>query len=53
MTTVVDTSALLALIYPDDEHNERAVSLLTAAAEHGKLAVNHVVYGELAADSTF
>lgn len=53
MTTVVDTSALLALLYPDDEHNRRAKRLLTEAQQAGKLAINPVVYGELAADSTF
>jgi predicted nucleic acid-binding protein len=52
-TTVVDTSALLALLYPDDEHNERAADLLQRAAEDGKLAINSVVYAELAADDTF
>lgn len=53
MTTVVDTSALLALLYPDDEHNERASELLTAAASDDRLAINPVVHAELAADSTF
>ena len=53
MTTVVDTSALLALLYPDDEHNDRAVSLLSDAAADGKIVVNPVVYSELAGDDTF
>lgn len=53
MTTLVDTSALLALLYPDDDHNERAVRVLTDAAADGRLAINPVVYAELAADSTF
>lgn len=53
MTTLVDTSALLALLYPDDAHNDRAVTLLSRAAESGKLLINPVVYGELAADETF
>ncbi|MFB6142393.1 MAG: PIN domain-containing protein [Halorientalis sp.] len=53
MTTVVDTSALLALLYPDDEHNDRAATLLAKAASDGRLAANPVVYAELAADSTF
>lgn len=53
MTTVVDTSALIALLYPDDRHSERAKRLLTAAANAGRLAINPVVYSELAADETF
>jgi hypothetical protein len=53
MRTVVDTSALLALLYPDDGHNERAVAGLTEAAEAGELLVNETIYAELAADSTF
>ncbi|WP_424017817.1 type II toxin-antitoxin system VapC family toxin [Halorientalis pallida] len=53
MTTVVDTSALLALLYPDDAHNRRAKRALVAADEAGKISVNPVVYAELAADDTF
>lgn len=53
MKTVVDTSALVALLYPDDEHNERAAALLREAAEGGKLLANTVVYAELAADPYF
>lgn len=53
MTTVVDTSALLALLYPDDVQNDRAAHLLQAASEAGKVAINRVVYSELAADATF
>ncbi|MEF8786418.1 MAG: PIN domain-containing protein [Haloarculaceae archaeon] len=53
MTTVVDTSALLALLYPDDDHNDRAVELLSEASEAGKLTINPVVYSELAADEIF
>lgn len=53
MTTVVDTSALLALLYPDDEHSDRATELLSAATADSKLVINHVVYSELAADDTF
>lgn len=53
MTTVVDTSALLALLYPDDDHNDRAERLLTEAAAENRLVINPVVYAELAADSTF
>lgn len=53
MKTVVDTSAILALLYPDDRHNARAVEQLQAASEAGKIAINPVVNSELAADSTF
>ena len=53
MRTVVDTSALLALLYPDDAHNERAAELLHDAAEQGALLVNSVVYAELSADDFF
>lgn len=51
--TVVDTSALVALLSPDDVHNEAAASLLYDAAERGALLVNPVVYAELAADPFF
>lgn len=51
--TVVDTSALVALLYPDDTHNEAAASLLHDAAERGALLINPIVYAELAADSFF
>ena len=53
MKTVVDTSVVLALLYPDDVHNERAGDLLHEASEAGKTVLNPVVYSELAADSTF
>lgn len=52
-TTVVDTSALLALLYDDDVHNDRSSDLLARAASEGKLVINGVVYAELAADATF
>lgn len=53
MQTVVDTSALIALLYPDDAHNDRAATLLREAAEDGTLSVNPIVYAELAADPFF
>lgn len=53
MKTVVDTSALLGLLYPDDPHNERASSLLHQAYQQGALAIPDVVYAEPAADSVF
>lgn len=51
--TVVDTSALVALLYPDDAHDEAAATLLHDAAERGALLVNPIVYAELAADPFF
>lgn len=51
--TVVDTSAIVALLYPDDTHNETAASLLHDAAERGALLGNQIVYAELAADPFF
>jgi predicted nucleic acid-binding protein len=53
MTAVVDTSVLLALLYPDDEHNKQAANLLERVTREGKVAINPVVYSELAADRTF
>lgn len=52
-TTLVDTSALIALLYPDDEHNAAAADRLRDAAERGAVAINPVVYAELAADPFF
>lgn len=52
-TTLVDTSALIALLYPDDEHSEAAAGGLRTAAQEGALAINPVVYAELAADPFF
>lgn len=51
--TFVDTSALIALLYPGDAHNTAAASLLQEAASAGALLVNPVVYAELAADPYF
>lgn len=51
--TVVDTSALIALLYPDDEYNRRAATLLHETAEDGALLINSIVYAELAADDHF
>lgn len=51
--TVVDTSALIALLYPDDTHNRRATELLHDAAEDGVLLIDPIVYAELAADAHF
>lgn len=53
MKTVIDTSALIALLYPDDEHNRRAAESLHEASADGATAINGVVYTELAADPYF
>lgn len=53
MKTIVDTSALIALLYPDDEHNERASELLGEAHSQGALVVNPTTYAELSAGSSF
>ena len=49
-TTVVDTSAVLSLLY--DEGRDVSETL-AAAASDGRLVINPVVYAELAADPTF
>jgi predicted nucleic acid-binding protein len=51
--TAIDTSALLALLYPDDAHNERASRLLGEAVADGSVVVTGTVETELAADPTF
>ena len=51
--TVVDTSAVLALLYPDDDHNRRASNRVHEAAQKGALRINPIVYAELAADQFF
>lgn len=48
MKTVVDTSALIALLNADDAHNEAATALHGRAHEEGVLCINDVVYTELA-----
>lgn len=53
MRTFVDTSALIALLYPDDDHNKRASDLLGRAYDKGSIYINDVVYAELAADPFF
>ncbi len=53
MRTFVDTSALIALLYPDDDHNKRASYLLGKAYDEGSIYINAVVYAELAADPFF
>jgi len=53
MRTAIDTSALFALLYPSDTHNERAKELLGTAARSGAVVITPPVYTELAADSGF
>ncbi|WP_049898752.1 nucleotide-binding protein [Halococcus agarilyticus] len=53
MKTVIDTSALIALLYPDDDHNRRAAAALHEASTDGATVINDVVYTELAADPYF
>jgi len=53
MKTVVDTSALIALLYPGNEHNRRAATLLRDAYAGGALVISPIVYVELAADRLF
>jgi len=52
VTTVVDTNALLALLY-DDEHAAASEEALRDAYQEGNVVVPPVVYAELAADGTF
>lgn len=53
MRTVVDTSALIALLYPDDHHNKAASDALGQAHSKGSLVVNDITYAELSADPYF
>lgn len=53
MKTVVDTSAVIALLNPDETHNERASELLMEAYSEGAVVVAPVTYAELSADSYF
>ncbi len=53
MRTFVDTSALIALLYPEDNHNRKASTLLGKAYDEGSIYINTVVYSELAADPFF
>lgn len=52
MITVVDTNALLALLY-EDEHADKSEAALRRAYREGRVAVPPVVYAELAADGHF
>jgi predicted nucleic acid-binding protein len=52
VTTVVDTNALLALLY-DDEHAASSEAALRDAYREGNVVITPVVYAELAADDSF
>lgn len=53
MKTVVDTSALIALLNPEEEYNKRASQLLMEAYSEGAVVIAPVTYTELGADSYF
>lgn len=53
MKTVVDTSVLIALLNPDETHNERASELLMQAYSDGAVVIAPVTYTELGADPYF
>lgn len=49
MITAVDTSVLLDIFLPDDQHGEQSKQRLRAAYDAGAIIVCDVVYAELAA----
>ncbi len=49
MITAVDTSVLLDVFLPDDQHGERSKQRLRAAYDDGAIIVCDIVYAELAA----
>lgn len=49
MITAVDTSVLLDIFLPDDQHGEQSKQRLRAAYDDGAIIVCDVVYAELAA----
>lgn len=53
MKTIVDTSAVIALLNSDEKHNERASELLMQAYTEGAIVIAPVTYTELGADSYF
>lgn len=52
MTTVVDTNALLAILY-EDTHTAASEAALRRAYQEGKIVITPIVYAELAADGHF
>ena len=53
MITAVDTNALLALLYDDDEHTEKSERELRRVYQEGRVVITPIVYAELAADGHF
>ncbi|GGM66383.1 putative nucleic acid-binding protein [Halarchaeum rubridurum] len=54
MTVIaVDTNALLAILYDDDAHADRAEEALRDGYQRGRLVTTPIVYSELAADGQF
>ncbi|MFW6017830.1 MAG: type II toxin-antitoxin system VapC family toxin [Halapricum sp.] len=53
MITAVDTNALLALLYDDDEHADRSETELRRVYREGRVVITPIVYAELAADGHF
>ena len=49
MITAVDTSVLLDIFLPDDQHGEQSKQRLRAAYDAGAIIVCDIVYAELAA----
>lgn len=52
MITVVDTNALLALLY-DDDHADQSETTLRRVYREGRVVISPIVYAELAADGHF
>lgn len=52
MITVVDTNALLAMLY-EDEHTDASEAALRRAYREGRVVITPIVYAELAADGYF
>ena len=46
MSTLVDSNVLLDLLDEDDEWMEWSASMLTHAAERGRVVINQVIYAE-------
>lgn len=46
MSTLVDTSVLLDLLDEDEEWMEWSASMLTHAAERGRVVINQLIYAE-------
>lgn len=53
MRTAIDTNALLAVLYDDDDHADASEAVLRSAYREGRLEITPIVYAELAADGGF